>query len=166
MLYCNAKKCIGGPKFQIFCLFLFIYYYFFLFFVLQYKKMYWGPQISNISFNFFFYFLLFFRIFCTAILKNVLGGPNFKYLLLLLLFIFYYYYFFLNVLLVFFIFFYLLSCFSMFFLFFHIFGEVATPCEWGTFEWAPSPYKWQSFLQLRSSQRLTLASHCILIYIW
>ena len=32
-------------------------------------------------------------------------------------------------------------CFH-FSLFFYIFGGVATPCEWGTFEWAPSPYKW------------------------
>ena len=92
-----------------------------LFVVLQYQKMYWGPQISNI----FFYFLLFFRIFCTAILKNVLGAPNFKYFFFIF-FIFYYFFVFLycntkkciggpKFQIFYFIFFYLLLFFFIFF---------------------------------------------------
>ena len=45
--------------------------------------MYWVPQISNIFFIIFYFFL----IFGTAILKNVLGAPNFKYFFYFFLFI-------------------------------------------------------------------------------
>ena len=95
--YCNTKKCIGGPTFQIF-------------------------------FFYFSSFIIIFLIFGTAIVKNVLGAPNFQYFLKCF---FIFYYFLLRV----------FMCFH-FSVFFHIFGGVATPCEWGTFEWAPSPYKW------------------------
>ncbi len=49
----------------------------------------------------------------------------------------------------------LFVCFHVFsfFWFFHIFGGVATPCEWGTFEWAPSPYKWKYTYTINSMSR-------------